>query len=162
MDKILENLFFVSSEPISRTLLIDVLQLETREEFDDLDATIAKLTEEYKNRGLQLVEVAGGFQVMTQLPFAKWIKRLKNSTPVRLSEEARLTLAIIAYKQPITRSEIESIRGVDSESVLETLRSCDLVQVIGDLSGAFLWCTTNRFLLMFNLKTLGDLPQIII
>lgn len=160
MDKILENLFFVSSEPISKAQLIEILQLETRQEFEDLDATIARLAKEYQNRGLQLVEVAGGYQVMTQAPYAKWIKRLKAITPIRLSEEARVTLAIIAYKQPVTRAGIEAIRRVDSESVLETLKSYDLIYIVGELSGAFLWCTTDRFLQMFHLKNLSDLPKV--
>jgi segregation and condensation protein B len=160
MDKILENLFFVSSEPISKAQLIEILQLETRQEFEDLDATIARLTKEYQNRGLQLVEVAGGYQVLTQAPYATWIQRLRKMTPLRLSDEARVTLAIIAYKQPITRASIEEIRGVDCESVLETLRSYDLIHIVGDVSGAFLWCTTDRFLQMFHLKNLRDLPQV--
>ncbi|MFY9268155.1 MAG: SMC-Scp complex subunit ScpB [Candidatus Manganitrophaceae bacterium] len=160
MDKILENLFFISSEPISRTQLIEILQLEMQQEIDELDATIARLAKEYQNRGLQLVEVAGGYQVVTQSSYAKWIKRLKTITPVRLSEEARVTLAIIAYKQPITRAAIEEIRGVDCESVLETLRSSELIHIVGDLSGAFLWCTTDRFLQTFHLKNLVDLPKL--
>lgn len=160
MDKILENLFFVSSEPISKAQLIEILQLETRQEFEDLDATIARLTKEYQNRGLQLVEVAGGYQVLTQAPYVTWIQRLRKMTPLRLSDEARVTLAIIAYKQPITRASIEEIRGVNCESVLETLRSYDLIHIVGDVSGAFLWCTTDRFLQTFHLKNLSDLPRL--
>ena len=160
MDKILENLFFIASEPISRTQFIEILQLETQQEIDDLDAALTRLAKEYQDRGLQLVEVAGGYQVMTQALYTKWIKQLKNITPIRLSEEARVTLAIIAYKQPVTRAAIESIRGVDCESVLETLRHYDLIEIIGDLSGAYLWCTTTRFLHMFKLKNLADLPSI--
>lgn len=160
MDKILENLFFFSSEPISKAQLIEILQLETPQEIDDLDATIARLAKEYQNRGLQLVEVAGGYQVMTQAPYAPWVKRLKTITPIRLSEEARVTLAIIAYKQPVTRAGIEAIRRVDCESVLETLKSYDLIRIVGEISGAFLWCTTDRFLQMFHLKNLRDLPQV--
>lgn len=160
MDKILENLLFISSEPISKAQLIEILQLETAQEFEDLDATIARLTKEYENRGLQLVEVAGGYQVTTQAPYSKWIQRLRKMTPIRLSEEARLTLAIIAYRQPITRTAIEEIRGVDCESVLETLRSYNLIHIVGDISGAFLWCTTDRFLQLLHLKNLGELPAI--
>lgn len=160
MDKILENLLFISSEPISKAQMIEILQLETAQEVEDLDATIARLTKEYENRGLQLVEVAGGYQVMTQAPYSKWIHRLRKMTPIRLSEEARLTLAIIAYRQPITRTAIEEIRGVDCESVLETLRSYNLIHIVGDISGAFLWCTTDRFLQLLHLKNLGDLPAI--
>lgn len=160
MDKILENLFFFSSEPISKAQLIEILQLETQQEFEDLAATLKRLAKEYENRGLQLVEIAGGYQVMTQALYAKWIHRLRKMTPLRLSEEARVTLAIVAYKQPITRAGIEEIRGVDCESVLETLRSYDLIHIVGDVSGAFLWCTTDRFLQIVNLKSLSDLPSI--
>lgn len=160
IDKILENLFFIASVPISKAQLIEILQLETPQEFEGLDSTLKRLAKEYENRGLQLVEVAGGYQVVTQAPYAKWIQRLRKMTPLKLSEEARVTLAIIAYMQPVTRASIEEIRGVDCESVLETLRSYDLIHIVGDVSGAFLWCTTDRFLQMVNLKSLSDLPSI--
>lgn len=162
MDKILENLFFAAAEPLTLGQLTQILQLESAQELDDLKTALKRLSKEYENRGLQLLEIAGGYQLATQGDYAKWIRLLHKTVPTPLTDEARVSLAIIAYKQPITRSEIEELRGVDCESVLSTLVGKGLVQIVGELSGgAFLYSTTQRFLRQFGLKSLNDLPRLV-
>jgi|SRR5579863_649143 len=160
MDKILENIFISSAQPLSLAQLAEVLQLKTQEELDDLKSTIDRLKGTYNERGLELFEVAGGYLLASQPVYSKWIKRLKSVTPVVVSEEARVTLAIVAYLQPIMRSEIEELRAVDCESVLTTLLGNGFIHVVGELSGAYLYGTTSRFLESLGLKDLADLPRL--
>jgi len=161
MDKILENLFFAATEPLTIRQLSQILQLDSPEEIEGLKTSLERLSKEYQNRGLQLLEVAGGYQLATQADYAKWIRLLRKTVPTPLTEEARVSLAIIAYKQPITRSEIEELRGVDCESVLNTLVAKGLVQSVGELSGgAYLYSTTQQFLKQFVLNSLSDLPRL--
>ena len=106
------------------------------------------------------MEVAGGYQVATRAEFAKWVAKLRRATPAPMSEEATVTLAIVAYHQPVTRSEIERLRGADSESVLTTLVRGGLLTVVGELERAYLYGTTTRFLERFGLRSLADLPPL--
>ncbi|MFZ5863216.1 MAG: SMC-Scp complex subunit ScpB [Nitrospirota bacterium] len=160
LDPVLENLFWAASGPLSRAQLVNILDLQVPEELSELDAALARLSESYTGRGLQLVEVASGFQVTTRPEFAKWVTKLRRATPAPMSEEATVTLAIIAYHQPVTRAEIERLRGADSESVLTTLVRGGLVTVIGELERAYLYGTTARFLERFGLRNLADLPPL--
>lgn len=108
-------------------------------------------------------EVAGGFQFRTNPELAQWIKKLKNSKPHSLSPQAMETLAIVAYKQPIVKSEIESIRGVDVGGPLKSLLDKKLVRIVGrkDVPGKpIIYGTTRRFLEVFSLKDLLDLPNL--
>jgi segregation and condensation protein B len=160
---VLEALLFVSGEPVTVERLVSVVDGPTRTEV--LQA-LRKLQEDYAagDRGLQLVEIAGGYQITTRAACAVWIKRLeKAKASSRLSRSAMETLAIVAYKQPLVRAEIEQIRGVDSAGVLKTLLDRRLVRILGrkDIPGRpILYGTTKQFLQNFGLRDLSELPAL--
>jgi segregation and condensation protein B len=160
---ILEAILFVSGEPLSVDRMLGVVEGVAREE---LMSALRALQADYavEGRGLQLVEVAGGFQIATRPDCAPWIKRLERAKEgARLSRSAMETLAIVAYKQPVVRSEVEQIRGVDSAGVLKTLLERRLVRIVGrkDAPGRpIMYGTTRQFLQAFGLKDLSDLPAL--
>src|SRR6266446_5755608 len=128
---IIEALLFVSPEPVSIERLQEVLEGMDRARIQSLLGLMANEYEQ-NGHGLQLVEVAGGYQLTTKQECAPWIRRLDEiRTASRLSKPALETLAIIAYKQPITRPEIEEIRGVDTSGVIKTLSERRLVKITG-------------------------------
>ncbi|TLY34523.1 MAG: SMC-Scp complex subunit ScpB, partial [Nitrospirae bacterium] len=146
---ILEAILFVSGEPLSVDRMLGVVEGVAREE---LMSALRALQADYaaEGRGLQLIEVAGGFQIATRPDCAPWIKRLERAKEgARLSRSAMETLAIVAYKQPAVRAEIEQIRGVDSAGVLKTLLERRLVRIVGrkDAPGRpIMYGTTRQFL----------------
>ena len=160
---ILEAILFVSGEPLSVDRMLGVVEGVAREE---LMSALRALQADYsaEGRGLQLVEVAGGFQMTTRPDCAPWIKRLEKAKEgARLSRSAMETLAIVAYKQPAVRAEIEQIRGVDSAGVLKTLLERRMVRIVGrkDAPGRpIMYGTTRQFLQAFGLKDLSDLPAL--
>jgi segregation and condensation protein B len=126
---------------------------------------IRQIQAEYEDRskGMELTEIAGGYQFRTKLLWAGWINRLRKGKAVKLSQAALETLAIVAYRQPIIRPAIEEVRGVDSGSVLHTLLEKGLIRIMGrkDLPGRpIVYGTTNAFLELFSLNTLSDLPTL--
>ncbi len=136
-------------------------------EFDKgtIDITLKVMQKEYEDekRGFELKEAAGGFRLQTRKDFRDWVLRLKRSSPVRLSRASLETLAIVAYKQPATRAEVESIRGVDASGTLRFLLDRKLVRIAGrkELPGRpLLYGTTRRFLEVFELKDLSALPSL--
>ena len=159
---LVEVLLFASIEPLTQLRLEQVI-------IDDntvnLTEVVDSLNNQYKSmgRGLQIIEVAGGYQLNSQPDFHIYIQRLKNnSKKMKLSHAALETLSIIAYKQPINRSEIESIRGVECGGVIKTLMERMLVTVKGRDNGvgrALLYGTTQQFLLSFGLNHIQDLPK---
>ena len=157
---IIESLLFVSEEPLSVDRIRHVLDLE---DVGPITEALNRLAAEYESRkgGFFLREVAGGFQIRTRPEYKDYIKRLLQSSPTRLSKAALETLAIIAYKQPVLRSDIEYIRGVDSGGVLRMLLERKIIKVLGrkDIPGRpMIYGTTKQFLAMFDLKDLKDLP----
>ncbi|MGQ9507762.1 MAG: SMC-Scp complex subunit ScpB [Thermodesulfobacteriota bacterium] len=159
---ILESLLFVSNVPLKLETLREVLSEWSEEE---ILSEIRRIQEEYReeSRGIELLEVAGGYQFRTKPKYAQWISRLRKDKPVKLSQSALETLAIIAYRQPIIRSKIEEIRGVDSGWVLRTLLEKDLIKIMGrkEIPGKpIVYGTSQRFLELFNLKSLDDLPNL--
>lgn len=159
---IVEAMIFASDTPLApekiRAVFPEVEKTEIKEIID-------QLVSEYNERqgGIFLQEVAGGFQFRTNPDLGTWIKKLKNSKPHHLSPQALETLAIIAYKQPIVKSEIESIRGVDVGAPLKGLLERKLVRIVGrkDVPGKpIIYGTTRKFLEVFNLKDIMDLPNI--
>lgn len=160
---VIEALLFASDEPLTipalRKLVEDLSPADVRRILDDLKA-------EYDGgeRGIALLEVAGGFVFVTRETCAPWVERLmKGKRKVRLSRAALETVAVIAYKQPITRSEVERIRGVDAGGVLATLLERDLVMIKGRAPGPgqpLLYGTTQEFLNYFGLSKLSDLPRL--
>src|SRR5437016_8044498 len=160
---ILEAIVFVSGEPLSVDRMLGVVEGVAREE---LMSALRALQADYaaEGRGLQLIEVAGGFQIATRPDCAPWIKRLERAKEgARLSRSAMETLAIVAYKQPAVRAEIEQIRGVDSAGVLKTLLERRLVRIVGrkDAPGRpIMYGTTRQFLQAFWMKDLSELPAL--
>ncbi len=159
---IVEALIFASPEPITPRTLGKLLAEEPKE---DVAAAIEALKRDYENRaGLQLVEVAGGYQIVTRPELHDWVRRLfhERSTQ-KLTVQGLETLAVIAYKQPITAVEIAEIRGVNTSGVLSTLLERHLIKIVGRknvVGRPFLYATTKEFLIRFGLKDLGDLPRI--
>lgn len=161
--KIIEVLLFVNESPLSIDKISEVL-----EGFDKkvIRSIIDQLNEDYAktNRAFSIAEVGGGSQILTDPFYAPWVKKLfVKDRRQRLSTPSLETLAIIAYKQPVTRADIEAIRGVNIEGVLETLLERALIKVAGrkDVAGRpFLYGTTKEFLTHFGLNSLEDLPKL--
>ncbi len=161
---ILEALLLVSD----KFLLIDQARevLGSGFEAADVRRLLEELAQEYvqANRGIRIVEVAEGFQFVTEPELAPFVTRLtRRVRSVRLSKPSLETLAIIAYRQPLTRVEIEQVRGVDTSGVLDTLLRLDLIQVTGrkeTVGRPLLYQTTREFLDHFGLKNLDDLPTL--
>jgi len=159
---IVEALIFASPEPITPRLLFKLLADEPKE---DVTAAVQTLREEYDRRpGLQFVEVAGGYQIVTRPELHEWVRRLfhERSTQ-KLTVQALETLAVIAYKQPITALEISEIRGVNTSGVLSTLLERHLIKIVGRknvVGRPFLYATTREFLIRFGLNDLTDLPKV--
>jgi len=159
---ILEALIFVSEQPISLDRMAGVLPDCPKKKLKEL---LAELVQDYEERGaaLEIVEVANGYQFRTRVEFAPWLGRLRQQKFARLSRAALETLAIVAYRQPVTRAEAESIRGVDSGAVLGTLLERGLLRILGrkEVPGRpILYGTTQEFLELFGLKNLKDLPTL--
>jgi segregation and condensation protein B len=157
---IIESLLFVAAEPLTVDRIKRIL---TQAETADIRSAAAQLAAEYEERGggFYLDEVAGGYQIRTRPEYTEWIKKLIQPKPLRLSKPALETLVIIAYKQPIIRSDIEHIRGVDCGGVLRVLLERKLIRVLGrkEIAGRpLIYATTKRFLEVFDLKNLRDLP----
>jgi segregation and condensation protein B len=159
---VVEALIFASPEPITPKMLYRLLSDEPKE---DVLAAVNALKADYENRpGLQMVEVAGGFQIVTRPELHDWVRRLfhERSTQ-KLTAQGLETLAVIAYKQPITALEITEIRGVNTTGVLSTLLERHLIKIVGRknvVGRPFLYATTKEFQIRFGLKDLNDLPKI--
>lgn len=160
---ILEALLIASDEPLGAARLTSVL---SGAQARDVRAYVDALNEEYGSTGrsFQIVEVAGGYQLRVHPEYASWVRRLlREKAPARLSQAALETLAIIAFKQPIPKAEVEHIRGVSVDGVLRHLLEKGLVRISGRADGPgrpLLYGTTRDFLKHFGLKTLSDLPKL--
>ncbi len=159
---IIEALIFVSDSPLTVDRLCDILSEYTREE---IRSSILDLLNDYNasGRGVFLAEIAGGFQFRSRKEHAEIIRRLVKNSTARFSKPALETLAIIAYRQPITRSEIEYLRGVESGGVLKTLLEKNLIRILGkkNIPGKpLIYGTARKFMEIFNLKDLKSLPTL--
>ena len=160
---VLEALVFASPQPISAREITRVLQGVPRAEWE---RQLEQLKSDYARdeRGLQVVEVAGGWQITTRPEYNDWVRELLDPrTPTRLSIQALETLAVIAYKQPVTLPEIIELRGVKSGGVVKTLLEKRLIRITGRkevVGRPMLYGTTRQFLLHFGLKDLEELPKI--
>lgn len=161
--KIIENLLFITDRPLTLAKLSQVAQV------NDIALTgelVRLLQQEYAqtNRAIAIVEIGGGFQMSTKPEYGRWVRQLFNEkSSTKLSNAALETLAIIAYKQPITRAEIESIRGVDIVAPLEKIMERGLVRIVGkkDVPGKpLVYGTTEEFLRLFGLNSLSQLPEL--
>jgi segregation and condensation protein B len=159
---ILEALIFASPDPLTPKAIYKLLETEPKE---DIQAALAELKQDYdRPGGLQLVEVAGGYQIVTRPDLHEWVRRLfhERSTQ-KLSVQALETLAVIAYRQPVTAVEITEIRGVNTSGVLNTLLERHLIKIVGRkqvVGRPFMYGTTKEFLIRFGLNDLTDLPKV--
>lgn len=156
----IEAILLTSSEPVSPGRLLGGLGLTGR----DVREAVDGLNRQYEEGGhaIRVAEAAGGFQLVTAEAFAPWVRRFQDRGPVRLTQAGLETLALVAFKQPVTRAEIDSVRGVDSAGVLRTLLEVDMVRIVGRSEGIgrpMLFGTTREFLVHFGLKGLSDLPK---
>jgi len=159
---LIESLLFAAGAPVGISRLVEALDGPERRE---VAAALKALTESYDRdgRGLRLVQVAGGYQLRTPHEHAPWVRRLLRERPPRLSRPMLETLAIVAYRQPCTRVEIEAVRGVEADAVLSTLLDRRLVRIVGrkDAPGRpLLYGTTREFLEVFGLPDLSALPTL--
>ena len=160
---VIEAIVFASPEPITLKSILKLLDAEPKEQ---VQAAIAELKRRYDDRpgGLQFVEVANGYQIVTRPELHEWVRRMFHErTTQRLSVQALETLAVIAYKQPITAAEITEIRGVNTSGVIGTLLERGLVKISGRkqvVGRPFLYATTRDFLDRFGLRDLNDLPRV--
>jgi len=160
--QIVESILFVSDAPLSLDRLCSILEEFGR---DEIREAIESVTSECREngRGVELTVVAGGYQFRSRPELADYIRRLKRVKPARFSPSSLETLAIIAYRQPVTRAEIEYLRGVDSGGILKSLLDKKLIRIIGkkDIPGKpLIYGTTREFMETFNLKDLASLPTL--
>ena len=160
--RLVEAILIICREPISARKLALLAELEDPTEARTL---ARKLNEEYDQNAyaFRIEEIAGGLQLLTRPQFANWLRRLELVPPETILSQGMLeTLSIIAYRQPVQRSEIEAIRGVATDEVLRQLMQRDLVRIVGrheDLGRPYLYGTTRRFLQLFGLQSLESLPR---
>ncbi len=160
---VVEAMIFASPSPISLSKLAQAIENVPIELVKEAISTLMDDYNRDQQRGIELVQVAGGYRFQTRPEYGRWVKRASRKTLQRLSRAALETLAVIAYKQPITRAEIERTRGVDSSGTIRLLLSKNLIRISGrkDVPGRpLLYRTTTRFLEVFQLKSLKDLPGI--
>ena len=163
LKKIIETLLFITDRPIKPTRIADVVEAADARRVREI---IQELQAEYvrDGRAVQIVEIGGGFQMATKPEYGRWVRRLYNEKmTTKLSNAALETLAIIAYKQPITRAEMESIRGVDVAGPLERLLERSLVRVVGKkdtIGRPMVYGTTDEFLRLFGLNKISELPAL--
>jgi segregation and condensation protein B len=160
---VVEALLFASDAPLEPERIREVLDLENSAAAREL---VGELRARYETdqRALTITEVAGGYRMVTRPELSPWLVRLARArTRVRLSRASLEALAIVAYKQPASRPEIDAIRGVNSEGVLESLMERRLVRIAGRKEAPgrpFLYETTREFMIAFGLRDLNDLPKV--
>lgn len=163
LKKIVETLLFITDRPVKPARLADVIDGTNTKQVREV---IQTLQDEYvaQGRAVQIVEIGGGFQMATKPEYGRWVRKLYNEKmTTKLSTAALETLAIIAYKQPITRAEMEAIRGVDVAGPLDKLLERSLVRVVGKkdtIGRPMVYGTTDEFLRMFGLNKLSELPDL--
>ncbi len=158
--QIVESLLFVAEEPLTVERIRSIIAVVTP---DEVGSALSDLSDEYDTRdgGFYLREVAGGYQLRTRPEYTQWIKRLLQPKQQRLSKAALETLAIIAYKQPVIRSDVEYLRGVDCGGIMRMLLERKFIRILGrkEIPGRpMIYGTTRYFLEVFDLKDLKDLP----
>lgn len=157
----LEAILFISGEAVSPLKLADTLAITT----ESLDELIASLQDDLKasNRGLALIKIAGGYRLCTKTKLASYLEKFTQIVDKKLSQPLMETLSIIAFKQPVTKQEIEEIRGVNTDKILRRLIERDLIQEIGRkkvIGRPILYGTTSVFLQCFGLNDIKDLPEL--
>lgn len=163
-EKILEAALFAAAEPLSADKLCQLFPEDNRPSLGEIRQWIFRLKTTYEDRGVELVEVASGYRFQVKTEYVEFIQRLEERKPPRYSRSFLETLALIAYRQPITRGEIEDVRGVTvNPNVIKTLLEREWIKIAGyrDVPGKpALFATTKTFLDYFNLKSVSDLPPL--
>lgn len=161
---IVEAAIFAAGKPLNIEQLLDLFEDNESVTRDQLRSVLAELEEDYAKRAVNLKKVASGYRFQVISEYSSWVSRLWTERPARYSRALLETLAIIAYKQPLTRAEIEDIRGVSvSSAIMKTLQDRSWVKVMGhrDVPGRpAVYATTRQFLDYFNLTTLSELPTL--
>ena len=163
LKKVLETLLFITDAPLPVSRIAQLCEIKNKER---LETALVELRKSYDEEGrtLQVMQVAGGWQLATRPEYGLWVRKLyQNKMTVRLTQAALETLCIIAYKQPLTRAEVEAIRGVEVIGPLETLTQRRLITVVGrreSIGRPILYGTTSEFLRQFGLNSLDDLPKL--
>jgi segregation and condensation protein B len=162
-EQVVEALLFASDSPLTLQKIVSIVGVGSAR---DMRKHIESLNERYQQQGnsFRIDSIAGGYKMMTLPDYNTWIRKLKkNRQESKLSQAAMETLAVVAYKQPVVRAEIEAIRGVAAGEMLNRLREMGLVKIVGraeDVGRPMLYGTTRRFLEVFGLASLDDLPQV--
>ncbi|VAX09665.1 Segregation and condensation protein B [hydrothermal vent metagenome] len=164
LKKIIEAVIYAADEPMSLNRLMSLFPEEGHPGRDAIKAAISQLQEEAAERSVELKEVGSGYRYQVRQDYAEWVSKLWEERPARYSRASLETLALIAYRQPVTRAEIEEVRGVSvSSQIIKAFVERDWVKVVGhrDVPGKpALYATTSGFLDYFNLGSLGDLPSL--
>jgi len=164
LKNILEAILFAANKVISIDALYNLLQEDIAPSRPDIKVALSALMADYQNKGINLVELAGGYRFQTKKEYSTWVSRLWEEKPQKYSRAMLETLALIAYRQPITRGDIEEVRGVVvSSTIMKTLQERNWIKVIGyrDVPGRpSMYSTTKHFLDYFNLKSLDELPSL--
>ena len=163
LKKVIETLLFITDAPLPVSRISQLCEIKNKERLEGLLAALRK-TYDDEGRTLQVMQVAGGWQLATRPEYGLWVRKLyQNKMTVRLTQAALETLCIIAYKQPLTRAEVEAIRGVEVIGPLETLTQRKLITVVGrreSIGRPILYGTTSEFLRQFGLNSLDDMPKL--
>ncbi len=157
--RIIEAILFVSSKPVSLKALCEIL----KEKKENIIDAIGELKKEYESHSFQIMEVAGGYSLYTKPEYSEYIKKFSKDKKFKLSKSAMETLAIIAYKQPITKAEISRIKKCSPDWTIRVLMEKGLIKPVGRLEipgKPLLFGTTNKFLEVFGLSSIDELPKI--
>jgi segregation and condensation protein B len=161
---IIEAVLMAAGKPLSVDQVLAVFLDDEKPSREVARQTIEQLQEDYQERGIELVRIASGYRIQVKQDMEPWVSRLIDEKPTRYSRALLETLSLVAYRQPITRGEIEDIRGVSvSTSIMKTLQERDWVRIVGhrDVPGKpAMFGTTRQFLDYFNLKSLDELPSL--
>lgn len=164
LQRIIEGVLMAAAKPLSVQQLIEVFEEDQQPSKTDVQAALEALQDYYQGRGFELKEVASGYRFQVVQDVAEWVAKLWEEKPQKYSRALLETLSLIAYRQPITRGDIENIRGVAvSSHIIKTLMEREWVRIVGhkDVPGRpALFATTRRFLDYFNLKNLDELPSL--
>jgi segregation and condensation protein B len=159
LDRVIESLIFVSRQPVT----VRVLARSSKAKAAEVRSAIERLVQRYADRGIRLEQVGGGWQFRTPPETAEAVRRMLKEKPIRLSRAAMETLAILAYRQPCTRAQVDHIRGVDSGGVMKFLMDRGFIKIIGkkeEPGRPFVYATTRFFLEFFGMSSLDELPRL--
>jgi segregation and condensation protein B len=164
LKNIIEAALFAVGKPMSLEQISKLFEDQQRPSNTAIKEAIASLQQDVENRGIELMEVASGYRYQSRQDYSEWLSRLWEEKPAKYSRAALETLALIAYRQPVTRAEIEDVRGVGvSSSIIKTMLEREWIRVVGhrDVPGRpALYATTKQFLDYFNMKSLEELPSL--